>query len=69
MKKKKGYKLVKFTPVAIAAVSLTSCMPTTPTINVTETNDRQHERNPNIIFILADVRLNAISIKIQGYVL
>lgn len=54
MKKMKDYKLLEFAPIALAAVSLTSCIPTIATITAIETYNHQHKKDPNIIFILAD---------------
>lgn len=54
MKIMNGNKLMKFTPIAVASVSLISCMPTIATITFIETYEHQHDKNPNIIFILAD---------------
>ena len=46
--------LLKLTPAAVAALSLSSCVPTLLAMGIVEAKIHKQEDNPNIIFILAD---------------
>ena len=58
MRKEKMKRLIKFSPVALTAVALSSCVQTIATNAAVQSNeddkDKKQDKNPNVIFILAD---------------
>ncbi len=54
MKKMMNKTFKRFSPLALAAVSLSSCIPTMMAVTAIEMSQDSHKKNPNIIFILAD---------------